>query len=114
MKLIDLANLVTVRNHILNVVNDRSLVNKEDGRILHNVRVSIDKKFVQGVKDLKVDELDDQKAMFDAYFERKDALKKYQEDKEKEVEEILPVEISINTPIQEQLKLPLEQQVRLT
>lgn len=50
MKLSDLAALVTVRNHILTVINDKSVTEKGEHRYLNKVRLELDKKFVSIMK----------------------------------------------------------------
>lgn len=50
MKISDLAALVTVRNHILTVINDKTVTNRDEFQPLNKVRIALDKKFVQAVK----------------------------------------------------------------
>lgn len=50
MKISDLAALVTVRNHIGVVINDKSASDRGDFRALDTVRLALDKKFVEVVK----------------------------------------------------------------
>jgi hypothetical protein len=57
MNILDLAAIVTVRNHINTVMNDKSVSNKEDFRPLNEVRVKLDKKFVSVLKELDVETL---------------------------------------------------------
>jgi hypothetical protein len=55
MKITELAALVQVRNHILTVLNDKSVTNRDEFRPLNDIRLKLDKKFVEIVKDLDVD-----------------------------------------------------------
>ncbi len=55
MKISDLAALVQVRNHILTVINDKSVSNRDDFKPLNDARMKLDKKFVEIVKGLDVD-----------------------------------------------------------
>lgn len=55
VKIADLAALVAIRNHILTVVNDKSVTNRADYSSLNNIRVNLDKKFVELVKTLDID-----------------------------------------------------------
>jgi hypothetical protein len=57
MKVIDLANLVTVINHIPVVINDKSVTNRDEFSVLNNARTALNKKFVEGVKGLNVETL---------------------------------------------------------
>jgi len=57
MKIADLAALVSVRNHILVVINDKSVTNRADFAVLNTARMNLDKKFVEGVKGLNMDAL---------------------------------------------------------
>lgn len=57
MKITDLAALVQVRNHILTVINDKSVTNREEFRPLNDARLRLDKKFVEIVKDLDADSI---------------------------------------------------------
>ena len=47
MKISDLAALVTVRNHIGVVQNDRAATDKAAVQVLSNIRLQLDKKFVE-------------------------------------------------------------------
>lgn len=47
MKISDLAALVTVRNHIGVVQNDRAATDKSAVQVLSNIRLQLDKKFVE-------------------------------------------------------------------
>lgn len=55
MKITDLAALVQVRNHILTVINDKSVTNRDEFKPLNEMRTKLDKKFVEVVKTLDVD-----------------------------------------------------------
>jgi hypothetical protein len=55
MNILELAAIVTVRNHINTVMNDKSVSNKEDFRPLNEVRVKLDKKFVSVLKELDIE-----------------------------------------------------------
>jgi hypothetical protein len=57
MKLSDLAALVTVRNHISTVLNDRGVTNKDEFAVLNKQRVALDKLFVQALKEADVQDL---------------------------------------------------------
>ena len=57
MKISDLAALVTVRNHINVVMNDKGVSSKDDFRTLNDVRVKLDKKFIEVLKGTDVDDL---------------------------------------------------------
>jgi hypothetical protein len=57
MKISDLAALVQVRTHILTVINDKSVTNRDDFKPLNDARMKLDKKFVEIVKTLDMDEL---------------------------------------------------------
>jgi hypothetical protein len=57
----DLSKLVDVRNHIQTVVNDRGVTDKNDVNTLHKIRVQLDKKFIELVKEINVDELNTEK-----------------------------------------------------
>jgi hypothetical protein len=57
MKISDLASLVTVRNHILTVMGDKSATTKEDFKPLNQARIKLDKRFVEIVKEIDVDDL---------------------------------------------------------
>lgn len=57
MKITDLAALVQVRNHVLTVINDKSVTNRDDFKPLNEVRIKLDKKFVEVVKTLDVDSI---------------------------------------------------------
>lgn len=63
MKLSDLAALVTVRNHILTVINDKSVTEKGEHRYLNKVRLELDKKFVSIMKSYA--KADDEKVVAD-------------------------------------------------
>jgi hypothetical protein len=53
----DLSKLVDVRNHIQTVVNDRGVTDKNDVNTLHKIRIQLDKKFIELVKEINVDDL---------------------------------------------------------
>lgn len=57
MKISDLAALVQVRNHILTVINDKSVTNRDEFKPLNEARLKLDKKFVEIVKDLDIDSI---------------------------------------------------------
>jgi hypothetical protein len=57
MKITDLAALVQVRNHVLTVINDKSVTNRDDFKPLNEARMKLDKKFVEIVKTLDVDSI---------------------------------------------------------
>lgn len=57
MKIEDLAHLVAIINHIPVVINDKSVTNRDEFSILNNLRTALNKKFVQGLKSLKVGSL---------------------------------------------------------
>jgi|SRR5271157_6262055 len=57
MKLVDLAHLVAVINHIPIVINDKSVTNRDEFSILNNARTVLNKKFVEGVKKLNINAL---------------------------------------------------------
>jgi hypothetical protein len=57
MKIQDLAALVQVRNHILTVINDKSVTNRDEFKPLNEARLKLDKKFVEIVKDIDVDSM---------------------------------------------------------
>lgn len=57
MKISDLAALVQVRNHILTVINDKSVTNRDEFKPLNEARLKLDKKFVEIVKDIDVDSM---------------------------------------------------------
>jgi hypothetical protein len=57
MKISDLAALVTVRNHINVVMNDKGVSSKDDFRTLNDVRVKLDKKFIEVLKGTDVEDL---------------------------------------------------------
>lgn len=63
MKITNLAALVLVRNHILTVINDKSVTNRDEFKPLNEARLNLDKKFVKIIKDLDIDA-----AMSDDYF----------------------------------------------
>lgn len=53
----DLSKLIDVRNHIQTVVNDRGVTDKNDVNTLHKIRIQLDKKFIELVKEINVDDL---------------------------------------------------------
>jgi hypothetical protein len=53
----DLAALVAVRNHILNVMNDKSVTNRDEFQPLNQLRIRLDKKFVELVTTIDVEAL---------------------------------------------------------
>jgi len=57
MKITDLAALVTVRNHIATVMNDKSVSGKDDFRPLNDARIKLDKKFIAALKETDVESL---------------------------------------------------------
>jgi NACalpha-BTF3-like transcription factor len=57
MKLSELADLVTVRNHINAVINDQGLVPKTEFKPLYLTRVKLDKKFISAINELDIDKL---------------------------------------------------------
>lgn len=57
MKITDLAALVQVRNHILTVINDKSVTNRDEFKPLNEARLKLDRKFVEIVKDLDADSI---------------------------------------------------------
>jgi hypothetical protein len=60
MKLSQLASLVTVRNHLFVVIGDRNVINKNEVKQLDEIRRNLDRKFIEAVKALDLDNLDDQ------------------------------------------------------
>lgn len=65
MKITDLAALVQVRNHILTVINDKSVTNRDEFRPLNEARMKLDKKFVEAVKTLDVETLFDDSSEYE-------------------------------------------------
>jgi hypothetical protein len=57
MNINDLASLVTVRNHIIIVMNDKSVSGKDDFRPLNEVRIKLDKKFIAALKETDLSDL---------------------------------------------------------
>ena len=57
MKISDLAAIVTVRNHIQVVINDKSVTSKDDFRPLFDAKSKLDKKFIEVVKNLDFNDL---------------------------------------------------------
>jgi hypothetical protein len=49
-KLQDLANLVTVRNHIVKLISDRNSTTREETRLLDSIRAELDRLFVKETK----------------------------------------------------------------
>jgi hypothetical protein len=68
MKISDLAALVTVRNHILIVINDKSVTNRDEFQPLNKVRIALDKKFVDIVKAFSYEKDDKVEANVDGIF----------------------------------------------
>jgi co-chaperonin GroES (HSP10) len=54
MKITDLAAIAAVSNHIKTVMNDTSASVKDDFKSLNKVRIALDKKFIEAVKELNV------------------------------------------------------------
>jgi hypothetical protein len=73
MKIADLANLVTVRNHLVTVIADTSITPKTEVKALNDLRRNLDKKFVESIKQLDVE----------ALFAEEDFEKVYLQSKEK-------------------------------
>lgn len=46
MKINDLASMVSIRNHIYTVLNDKSVTSRDEFPALNQARIKIDKKFV--------------------------------------------------------------------
>ena len=57
MKLTELGALVNVRNHIGVVINDKHVTNRDEITLLNTVRRLLDKKFVEAVRSLDLDNL---------------------------------------------------------
>lgn len=57
MKISDLAALVTVRNHINVVMNDKGVSSKDDFRPLNDIRIKLDKKFIVVLRETNIDDL---------------------------------------------------------
>ena len=57
MKISDLAALVTVRNHINTVMNDKGVSSKDDFRPLNDIRIKLDKKFIEVLRGTSIDDL---------------------------------------------------------
>jgi hypothetical protein len=57
MILADLADIVAVRNHILTVLNDKSVSTKDDFRPLNDVRIKLDKLFVSTLREINIESL---------------------------------------------------------
>jgi hypothetical protein len=57
MKISDLAALVTVRNHINVVMNDKGVSGKDDFRPLNDMRIKLDKKFIEVLRETNIDDL---------------------------------------------------------
>jgi hypothetical protein len=57
MKISDLAAIVSVRNHILTVMNDKTIVNRDEYSVLNQTRIKLDKKFVELVKKVDIENL---------------------------------------------------------
>jgi hypothetical protein len=68
MKISDLAALVTVRNHILTVINDKSVTNRDEFQPLNKVRIALDKKFVDIVKSFSYEKDEKIEANVDGIF----------------------------------------------
>lgn len=74
MKIADLANLVTVRNHLLTVIADTSITPKTDVKALNDLRRNLDKKFVETIKQLDVEALFAEEDFEKAYFQSKEKI----------------------------------------
>jgi hypothetical protein len=57
MNISDLAALITVRNHINVVMNDKGVSSKDDFRPLNDFRTKLDKKFISILRETNVDDL---------------------------------------------------------
>jgi hypothetical protein len=68
MKISDLAALVTVRNHILTVINDKSVTNRDEFQPLNKVRIALDKKFVEIIKSFSYEKDEKVEANVDGIF----------------------------------------------
>lgn len=49
MNINELASLVTIRNHLKNLMEDRTLINKDKLQSFHTVRVGLDKLFLENI-----------------------------------------------------------------
>lgn len=59
MKISTLANLVTVRNHLAVIMNNTSVIKKENYKIADTILRSIDNAFIEAVKTLDLDKLEE-------------------------------------------------------
>ena len=57
MNISDLAALITVRNHINVVMNDKGVSSKDDFRPLNDFRTKLDKKFISILRETNIDDL---------------------------------------------------------
>jgi hypothetical protein len=59
MKISTLADLVTVRNHLAVIMNNTSVIKKENYKIADTILRSIDNAFIEAVKTLDLDKLEE-------------------------------------------------------
>lgn len=57
MNIADLAAIVTVRNHINIVMNDKTVSSKDDFKPLNEARIKLDKKFIEALRNISIENL---------------------------------------------------------
>jgi len=57
MKIEHLAAIVDVRNHIFTVLNDRSVTARDEVAPLDRIRIALDKKFVEALKETSIEDM---------------------------------------------------------